>query len=116
MCSFQERNVSSLSIWGNVYTLQTAYRNFLILCQIVSHANINLLLHKQDTKNWSENAETMAGIAILRHVFSLTQTELYSQINRLINTSTEVNCIYSLPCFCSDSNDMQNKFSCLNAH
>ena len=24
-----------------------------------------------------------------------------------------MNCIYSLPCFCSDSNDILNKFSCL---
>ena len=48
MCSFQERNVSSLSIWGNVLTLQTARRIFLILCQIVSHSNINFSISKQN--------------------------------------------------------------------
>ena len=48
ICSFQERNVSFLSIWGNVITLQTAHRNFLILCQIVSHSNINFLISKQN--------------------------------------------------------------------
>ena len=48
MCSFQERNVSSLSILGNVLTLQTAHRNFLKFCQIVSHFNINLLISKQN--------------------------------------------------------------------
>ena len=47
MCSFQERNVSSLSISGNVLKTQTAHRNFLILCQILSHPNINLLICKQ---------------------------------------------------------------------
>ena len=35
ICSFQEKNVSSLSIWGNVHTLQTTLGNFLILCQMV---------------------------------------------------------------------------------
>ena len=48
MCSFQERNVSSLSIGGNVLTVQTAHRNFLILCQIVSHSNLNFLISKQN--------------------------------------------------------------------
>ena len=47
MCSFQERNVSSLSIPGNVLTLQTAHINFVILCQIVSHPNIIFLISKQ---------------------------------------------------------------------
>ena len=46
MCSVQERNVSSLSISGNVLTIQTAPGNFLILCQIVSHPNINFLVSK----------------------------------------------------------------------
>ena len=47
MSSFQERNVSSFSISGNVLILQTAHRNFLILCQIVLHPNFNFLLRKQ---------------------------------------------------------------------
>ena len=41
MCSLQEKNVSSLSILGNVLTLQTAHGNFLVLCQMVLHPNIN---------------------------------------------------------------------------
>ena len=48
MCSFQERNVSSLSISGNVISLQTAHRSFLTLCQIVSHTNITFLIGKQN--------------------------------------------------------------------
>ena len=35
ICSFQEKSVSSLSIWGNFHTLQTTLGNFLILCQMV---------------------------------------------------------------------------------
>ena len=41
------------------------------------------------------------------------QTKLYSQTKRQKNTSTAMNCIYFLPCFCSDSFDILNKFSCL---
>ena len=33
-------------------------------------------------------------------------------VNRYINTSTSINCIYSLACFCFDTNIL-NKFSCL---
>ena len=40
------------------------------------------------------------------------QTKPCNQINRLINTYTTMNCIYFLPCFSSDSNDILNKFSC----
>ena len=47
MCSFQAKNVSSLSTWGNVLTLQTAHGNFLILCQMVLLPNINFLISKQ---------------------------------------------------------------------
>ena len=50
MCSFEERNVSSFSILGNVLTLQTAHRNFLKLCQIVFHPNINFLIIKQNKR------------------------------------------------------------------
>ena len=49
MCCFQERNVSSLFISGNVLTVQTAHRNFsYLLCQIVSYTNINFLISKQN--------------------------------------------------------------------
>ena len=37
------------------------------------------------------------------------QTELYNQIN----TSTAMNYTYSLACFCSDTTDILNEFSCL---
>ena len=47
MRSFQERNVSSLSVRGDVLTLQNAHRNFLILCQIALHPNIYFLMSKQ---------------------------------------------------------------------
>ena len=45
MCSFQEKNVSSLFIWGNVLTLQTAYGNFLIFCKVGIEKK-NLFLEK----------------------------------------------------------------------
>ena len=48
MCSFQEKNVSSLLMWGNVLPLQTAPENFLIYCQILLHPNINFLISKQN--------------------------------------------------------------------
>ena len=58
-----------------------------------------------------------AGIATFRHTLSFTQTnralELnINTVNRYINTSTSINCIYSLACFCFDTNIL-NKFSCL---
>ena len=49
MYSFQEKNISSLFIWGNVLTLHTA-QNFLILCQMVLLHNINYLISKQNKK------------------------------------------------------------------
>ena len=36
-----------MSIWGNVFTLQTAHGNFLILCQMVLLPNINFLISKK---------------------------------------------------------------------
>ena len=115
MCSFQERNFSSLSIRGNTITLQTAHRNFLILFQIFLHPNINFVISKQ--KNTPKIDPIMlkqqAGIAILKHVLSFTQTNRALWSNKQMNTSTAMNCIYSLPCSCSDFNDMLNKFSCL---
>ena len=95
MCSFQERNVCSLSkllcslffAWGNVLTLQTAHRNFLILCQIVSHSNINFLISKQNKapKTVPKILKQYAGIAILRYVLSFTQTNIALQSNKQIN-------------------------------
>ena len=43
----RKKNVSSLSICGNVITLQTAYGNFLMLCQMVLLRNIDFLISKQ---------------------------------------------------------------------
>ena len=48
MSSFQEKNVSSLSICGNVFTLQTAHGNFLMFCELVLLPNINFLISKQN--------------------------------------------------------------------
>ena len=50
MCNFQDQNVSSLSIFGNRLTLQTAYGNFLMLYQMVLLLNINFLISKQNKK------------------------------------------------------------------
>ena len=84
MCSFQERNVSSFSKWGNVLTFQTAHTTFHIFCQIDVHPNVNFLISKQNKtpKIDPKMLKQQAGIAILRHVLSFTQTELYNQINR----------------------------------
>ena len=87
MCSVQESHVSSLSIWGNVLTLQTAHRNVLIFCQIVSHSNINFLISKQNKapKTVPKILKQYAGIAILRYVLSFTQTNIALQSNKQIN-------------------------------
>ena len=45
---FKKKNVSSLSIWGNVLTLQTAHRNFLILFQMILLLNIYFLIRRQN--------------------------------------------------------------------
>ena len=52
MCSFEKKKVSSLSMFGNVLTLQTTHGDFLMLCQMVLLPNINFLISKQNkTKN-----------------------------------------------------------------
>ena len=48
MCNFQEKRVSSLSISGNVLTLQTADSNFFIFCQMALLSNINFLISRQN--------------------------------------------------------------------
>ena len=47
MCNFQEKNISSLFIRGNVFTFQIAHGNLLIFCQMVLHPNINFLISKK---------------------------------------------------------------------
>ena len=71
MCNFHERNVSSLYIRGNVPTLQTAHRDFLIVCQI-----INFLISKQNKapKIDPKTLKQQGGVTILRRVLSFTQT------------------------------------------
>ena len=76
MFSFQEKNVSSLSIWGNVLTLQTAHGNFIILCHMFLHPNINFSITKQNKipKIDPEIMKQEGGIAILRYVLFCAQT------------------------------------------
>ena len=106
-------------MFGNVLTVQTAHGNFLMICQMVLLANINFLISKQNKtpKIDPKVLKQQAGIATCRHTLSFTQTnralELnINTVNRYINTSTSINCIYSLACFCFDTNIL-NKFSCL---
>ena len=106
-------------MFGNVLTLQTAHGDFLMLCQMVLLPNINFLISKQNKtpKIDPKMVKQQAGIATFRHTLSFTQTnrglELnINTVNRYINTSTSINCIYSLACFCFDTNIL-NKFSCL---
>ena len=47
MCSFAKKFFSSLSMFVNVLTLQTAHGNFLKLCQMVFLPNINFLISKK---------------------------------------------------------------------
>ena len=119
MCTFEKKKVSSLSIFGNVLALQTAHGNFLMLCQMVLLPNINFLTSKQNkTPNIDPKMrKQQAGIATFRHTLSFTQAnralELnINTVNRYLNTSTSINCIYSLACFSFDTNIL-NKFSCL---
>ena len=104
-------------MFGNVHTLQTAHGNFLMVCQMVLLPNINFLISKQNKtpKIDPKMVKQQAGIATFRHTLSFTQTnrglELnINTVNRYINTSTSINCIYSLACFCFD---ILNRFSCL---
>ena len=90
-----------------------------MLCQMVLLPNINFLISKQNKtpKIDPKMLKQQAGIATFRHTLSFTQTnrglELnINTVNRYINTSTSINCIYSLACFCFDTNIL-NKFSCL---
>ena len=71
MFSFELLKMFLLSL-----TLQTAHRNFLILCQIVLHQNINFLISKQykTPKIDPKILKQQAGIAILSRVLSFTQT------------------------------------------
>ena len=85
LCSFQERNASTLSIWENVLTLQTVHRNFLIIRQTVSSPYINFLIRKQKRyqkliqKFWSNRLSlSFLDMFCLLH----KQTKVYSQINR----------------------------------
>ena len=84
MCSFQERNISSLPIWANVLTLQTAHSSFLILCQTVLHPFINFLISKQKRdqkliqKCWS-NRLVLPFLDMSCLLYK--QIELYNQIN-----------------------------------
>ena len=48
MCSFEKKKVSSLSMFGNVLTLETTLGSFLMLCQMVLLPNINFLISKQN--------------------------------------------------------------------
>ena len=80
---------------------------------------INFLISKQNKTPTIDPkmVKQQAGIATFRHTLSFTQTnrglELnINTVNRYINTSTSINCIYSLACFCFHTNIL-NKFSCL---
>ena len=106
-------------MFGNVLTVQTAHGNFLMICQMVLLANINFLISKQNKtpKIDPKVLKQQAGIATCRHTLSFTQTnkalELnINTVNRYINTYTSVKCIYSLACFCFDTNIL-HKFSSL---
>ena len=90
-----------------------------MLCQMVFLPHINFLVSKQNKtpKIDPKMVKQQAGIATFRNTLSFTQTnralELnINPVNRYINTSTSINCIYSLASFCFDTN-MLNKFSCL---
>ena len=101
-------------MFGNVVTLQTAHGSFLMLSQMVLLPNINFLISRKiDPKMLKQQA----GTATFRHTLSFTQTSRglklkINTVNRYINTSTSINCIYSLACFCFHTNIL-NKFSCL---
>ena len=113
------KKVSTLSMFGNVLTLQTAHRNFLMVYQMVLLPNINFLFSKQNKTPKIDPIIVMQqdGIATFRHTVSFTQTNRALELNintviRYINTFTSTNGIYSLACFCFDTNIL-SKFLCL---
>ena len=90
-----------------------------MLCQMVLLPNINFSIGKQNKtpKIDPKMVKQQVGIATFRHALSFTQTnralELnINTVNRYINTSISIKCIYSLACFCFDTNIL-NMFSCL---
>ena len=88
MCSSQEK-MFLLCPYEDVLTLQTAHGNFLVLCQMVLHPNINFLIIKQNKtpKIDLKLLKQEAGIAILRHALFFTQINrpLKSNIDKWIN-------------------------------
>ena len=81
MVFIEEKNdVSSLSIWGHIHTLQTAY--FLILYQMILLPNTNFLINKQNKtpKIDPNNVATGGWLLLLYSCLLHKQTELYNQI------------------------------------
>ena len=106
-------------MFGNVLTLETTLGSFLMLCQMVLLPNINFLISKPKKKKKFDpkTVKQQAGIDTFSHTLSFTQTNRALELNintvsRYVNTSTLINCIYSLSCFCFDTNIL-NRFTCL---
>ena len=106
-------------MFGNVHTPSTAHGSFLMPCQMVLLPNINSLISKQNKtpKIDPKMLKQQAGIATFRHTLSFAKTnrglELnINTVNRYINTSFSINCIYFLAFFYFDTNIL-NKVSCL---
>ena len=105
---------------GNVPTLQTAHGNFFILCQMVLLPNINFIISKQTKtlKVGPKNVEAGGWYCYsIPAFFRAHQSNINKFVNKK-NTSTVMNCSYSLPCSCYMmywtmihlTNDIRNKF------
>ena len=89
-----------------------SHLKLLILRQIVLDLNIKFLISKLNKTSKIGPKMQWAGIAILTHAI-LLHKQTNNFYNQISTTSTAMDCIYSMPCFCSDSDDILNKFSCL---
>ena len=113
MCFFEEKNGSSLSIWGNFLTLQTAHGNFLIFYQVVLLSNTYFLTCKQNNapKVYPKNVEAVGWSCYSILVFYKNSSiSKYKQVNKYLYYN-ELQLLFA--CFRSDSNDILNSLSYL---
>ena len=115
MCFFEEKDGSSLSIWGNFLTLQTAHGNFLIFYQMVLLSNIYFLRSKQSKTPKTDPKNVQAvGWSYCPILVFYKNRALQPNINKQVNKYLYYNELQLLfACFRSDSNDILNSLSYL---
>ena len=113
-CAIFKKEMFPFCSYEEMYSHFKLLVETLILCQIVSHSNINFLISRQNKapKIDPKMLKQQAGIVIRRHVLSFTQTNKSLRSNKLINKYLYCNELHLFSA-CSDSNGILSKFSCL---